>query len=198
MASRRKSENPGSSATSVITPRDVLEHYVRRHNQGVTSGDFAPLLELFLPEARLELGGIALGPFEGTAAIARAFRDQLGLCDLYLADLDAIAGQIAVHYERAEAASAAIHYYRLAAEAARRMYANQEALALLQRAQVLIEATPLNGADGDWRREAAAGLHEALGEVLAVSRARQGGFLRARGGPIHLPGQPQTVTARKA
>ncbi len=38
----------------VIRPRDVLEHYVRRHNQGVRSGDFSALLEMFTDEARGE------------------------------------------------------------------------------------------------------------------------------------------------
>jgi xanthine/CO dehydrogenase XdhC/CoxF family maturation factor len=37
----------------------------------------------------------------------------------------------------------------------------------------------------------------ALGEVLAVSRGRPGGFLRARGGPIHAPATQPTVTSRK-
>jgi xanthine dehydrogenase accessory factor len=38
----------------------------------------------------------------------------------------------------------------------------------------------------------------ALGEILAVSRGRNGGSLRARGGPIHVPSQQPTVTTRKA
>jgi hypothetical protein len=60
----------------VITPRDVLDHYVRRHNDGVRSGDFEPLLELFLPDARIELVGVAFGPFVGKPAIARAFEER--------------------------------------------------------------------------------------------------------------------------
>jgi xanthine/CO dehydrogenase XdhC/CoxF family maturation factor len=38
----------------------------------------------------------------------------------------------------------------------------------------------------------------ALGEILAVSRGRDGGFLRSRGAPIHVPAQPPAVTTRQA
>jgi xanthine/CO dehydrogenase XdhC/CoxF family maturation factor len=38
----------------------------------------------------------------------------------------------------------------------------------------------------------------ARGEILAASRGRDGGFLRARGGPIHVPSQQPTVTTRPA
>ena len=39
----------------MIGSRDVLRHYVERHNRGVVTGDFAPLLEMFHDSARLEL-----------------------------------------------------------------------------------------------------------------------------------------------
>ncbi|MGQ0572560.1 MAG: XdhC family protein [Armatimonadota bacterium] len=37
----------------------------------------------------------------------------------------------------------------------------------------------------------------ALGEILAVARGREGGFLRTRGGPIHIPAQNAPATLRK-
>lgn len=37
----------------------------------------------------------------------------------------------------------------------------------------------------------------ALGEILAVARGRKGGFLRTRGGPIHIPAQDAPATLRK-
>lgn len=49
---------------------------------------------------------------------------------LHTDDLDAISSQIAAHYERAGLARPAIAYYRRAAEAARRIYANAEAVRL--------------------------------------------------------------------
>jgi hypothetical protein len=60
----------------VIRPRDVLEHYRVRHNRGVASGDFAPLLEMFGEGARLEFRGAPLGPFAGKPAILRAFAEH--------------------------------------------------------------------------------------------------------------------------
>jgi hypothetical protein len=60
----------------VIRPHDVLAHYVERHNRGVASGDFGPLLEMFGEHARLELLGASRGPFEGKRAIARAFTEH--------------------------------------------------------------------------------------------------------------------------
>jgi DNA-binding SARP family transcriptional activator len=73
------------------------------------------------------------------------------------ADLDAICGQLALHYERAGQPTRAIAYLRRAAEVARRLYANATAVANYRRALALGSArTP---------REAA-GLHDELGEVL--------------------------------
>jgi hypothetical protein len=60
----------------MMLARDVLEHYVLRHNRGVRSGDFEPLLEIFADSARLELEGIAGGPFDGKPEIRRAFRER--------------------------------------------------------------------------------------------------------------------------
>lgn len=54
----------------------LLEEYVRLHNEGVRSGDFAELCELFDAKAELRFEGIAFGPFRGRSAIARAFAER--------------------------------------------------------------------------------------------------------------------------
>ena len=54
----------------------LLEEHVRRFNGGVRSGDFGPMLELFAPNALLAFEGVAVGPFEGRNAIARASGEQ--------------------------------------------------------------------------------------------------------------------------
>jgi hypothetical protein len=56
--------------------RDLLEQYVRLHNEGVRTGDFSKLLALFAPDAVTRFKGIGVGPFSGTSAIAAAFRDH--------------------------------------------------------------------------------------------------------------------------
>lgn len=61
---------------------------------------------------------------------------------LYAEDLDAVSGQIATHYEYASLPAQAIPFYQQAAEAARRIYANMEALHTLERAAALL-AIPL-------------------------------------------------------
>ena len=57
-------------------PRAFLERHVRTFNAAVESGDFAPLVELFAPDARLEFVGVPVGPFEGRDAIAAAYAAQ--------------------------------------------------------------------------------------------------------------------------
>lgn len=57
------------------TPLSVIEEYIRRHNFGVRTRNFAPLLELFDEHAELHFRGIPLGPFHGRALVARAFAE---------------------------------------------------------------------------------------------------------------------------
>lgn len=58
------------------TPGQVLMEYVRRHNVGVSSADFCPLLSLFAPTATMRFHGIRFGPLEGQPALATAFREH--------------------------------------------------------------------------------------------------------------------------
>lgn len=56
-----------------MTPLRVLTEYVRRHNDGVSSGDFSALLALFAEGAELSFEPESIGPFIGRSAIAAAF-----------------------------------------------------------------------------------------------------------------------------
>jgi DNA-binding SARP family transcriptional activator/predicted ATPase len=77
-------------------------------------------------------------------------------------------GQIAAHYERAGLAEKAIPYYRYAAETALQIYANNEAIATLQHAAVLLEnSTSLKLLQTRMWEEAAA-IYLALGDVFAM------------------------------
>ena len=72
------------------------------------------------------------------------------------ADLDAVAGQLALHYQRAGVPERAAHFYLRAARAARRVYASATAIASYELALALAGAQS--------QREVAA-LHDELGEM---------------------------------
>jgi DNA-binding SARP family transcriptional activator len=74
-----------------------------------------------------------------------------------VANLDALSGQIAAHYERAGMLEHAAAYERRAAEVAHRLYANLDAIEHYRRALALL---------GTGHRVEAAALHGRLGELL--------------------------------
>lgn len=47
-----------------------------RFNQGVRSGDFAPMIDQFAEDAEMYFEGIPVGPFKGKSAIAKAYAEQ--------------------------------------------------------------------------------------------------------------------------
>jgi hypothetical protein len=51
----------------------LLERHVELFNQGVRSGDFAPMLDQFTEDAELVFEGVPAGPFHGRAAIDAAY-----------------------------------------------------------------------------------------------------------------------------
>ena len=61
---------------------------------------------------------------------------------MYADDLDAVSGQIASHYEQAGMIEQALPYYQRAAAVAQRVYANEDAIALLARSLELLELLP--------------------------------------------------------
>ena len=56
----------------------LLERYQREHNRLVRGEAPNPgsLLSLFAPDAEMVFEGVDVGPFEGSAAIGRAFKDR--------------------------------------------------------------------------------------------------------------------------
>ena len=83
--------------------------------------------------------------------------------------LDAVSGQIAAHYEQAGAVEQAIRYYVHAAEEARRVYANAEALAFYMHVLHLLEQMPHDDRKREWRQEMATQCNECNGDILAVT-----------------------------
>jgi tetratricopeptide (TPR) repeat protein len=87
---------------------------------------------------------------------------------LHAAELDPVSYQVAAHYERAGLAAQAVPYYLRAAEPARRVYANEEATALLRRGLALVQATGPSGGMGKCSCDIVARLWEGLGDVLEL------------------------------
>jgi len=56
--------------------RAFLAEHVRRFNEAIQSGEFAPLVELFADDAELAFVGVPAGPFVGRDAIAAAYASQ--------------------------------------------------------------------------------------------------------------------------
>jgi tetratricopeptide (TPR) repeat protein len=93
-------------------------------------------------------------------------------------DLDPVSHQVAFHYERAGLLEQAARYYLLAARVARRIFANEEAINLLQRGLMLIKDDGCGVSGDEYRHEVAASLYEELGDTLEL-RAQFEGALQA-------------------
>ena len=76
---------------------------------------------------------------------------------IHAAHLDSVSAQIAAHYDQAGRAEPAIAYYQRAAQVARRLYANQEAIAHYRRALALCDASTA--------KDCVAQLRENLGDM---------------------------------
>lgn len=87
----------------------------------------------------------------------------------FAADLDSVSYQLASHYERAGMPAQAIPYYLRAAEVARRVFANQEAIALLQRGLAIVQDEALDICRDGGTRQVAAHLYEGLGDILELT-----------------------------
>jgi DNA-binding SARP family transcriptional activator/tetratricopeptide (TPR) repeat protein len=78
-----------------------------------------------------------------SAARRRMFHRRVAQAtESHATDLDAVATELAGHYEKAGWADRAAGFYARAAEAARRVYSNERAIALFERALALLEAEP--------------------------------------------------------
>jgi DNA-binding SARP family transcriptional activator len=91
-----------------------------------------------------------------------------GLETLDAAQPDPVSHQVAAHYERAGLPGEAVPYYLRAAKVARRVYANEEAIALLQRGLALLQDGGPGTSGGGRIHEIAAQLWEELADVLEL------------------------------
>jgi len=56
--------------------QELFEQHVADFNNGVTRGDFGPMVDRFDPEGEGVFAGAPIGPFRGHDAIRAAYRDQ--------------------------------------------------------------------------------------------------------------------------
>ena len=54
----------------------MLAEHVQRFNEAVRTGDYAPMLGAFAPDAEMVFEGVPVGPFVGRDAIAAAYAAQ--------------------------------------------------------------------------------------------------------------------------
>jgi hypothetical protein len=55
---------------------DLLNRHIELFNQGIRTGDFAPMVTWFTDDAELVFENIPVGPFVGRGAIAAAYASQ--------------------------------------------------------------------------------------------------------------------------
>jgi tetratricopeptide (TPR) repeat protein len=85
-------------------------------------------------------------------------------------DLDAISAVLAHHYEAADRHNRAVALYQQAAQVARRVYANMDAVAHTHRALTLLGAHPVTAQTEIWRARTESVLQESLGDMLTMMR----------------------------
>lgn len=104
---------------------------------------------------------------------------------MHAGDLDRASAQIAAHYERACLPERALPYYQQAAQAAREMYANAEAMAHLRRALSLVSAarqiTSAQRHEYTWR------LNASLADLLELGGQHTEALMAYQQAVIHLP-----------
>jgi DNA-binding SARP family transcriptional activator len=83
-------------------------------------------------------------------------------------DLESASAEIAVHFDQAGDLQSAVEYYRLAADAAGKIFANDQAILHIQRALALSEILHQKAADPAVSAWGIAQLHEKLADLLAL------------------------------
>ena len=86
---------------------------------------------------------------------------------------EGVHGQIAFHYDRAGYAERAIVHYQRTAEAARSLYAHEEALFSYRRGLELVDELPVTTALEPWRRLVAGEFEEGRGDIIALQGLHQ-------------------------
>ena len=77
---------------------DLVKAHVERFNEGVRTGDFAPMLEHFTDDAELIFEGVPVGPFSGRDSIARAYAEQPPDDELDILSLEERDGEVVAPY----------------------------------------------------------------------------------------------------
>lgn len=54
---------------------ELVRRHVRRFNDGVRTGDFAPMIQGFTEDAELIFVGVPVGPYRGRRALEAAYRE---------------------------------------------------------------------------------------------------------------------------
>jgi tetratricopeptide (TPR) repeat protein len=106
---------------------------------------------------------------------------------VHAGDLDPVSGQIAMHYQRAGQPKHAINYYRLAAEAAKRIYANREAIGFFRKAVDLLESVATRAHEGEAEHKMAAELYEGMGDVLSLTGQHDEAWMAYQNALAHVP-----------
>jgi DNA-binding SARP family transcriptional activator len=139
---------------------EIDELWKRRiiHEHGVNSYDFshdklreAAYQSMSLTQRRLT-----------HHTVARALENQ------YSQELDLVSHQIAAHYEHAGLINQSVPFYLRAAEVARKIFANDEAIELLEHGLMLTEYFNTSAAGEEGKFELTARLWEALGDILEL------------------------------
>ena len=100
---------------------------------------------------------------------------------------EAVAPQLARHFQQAGIARKAVAYLHQAGERAQRLYANEEAIRYFRRGLGLLEDAPPAEARKGWRQEMAARLHERLGDVLKWTGDHDAARAAYQAALAHLP-----------
>ncbi|GHO82168.1 SARP family transcriptional regulator [Dictyobacter formicarum] len=121
-----------ADAESTVRALDELWHkrIVREH--GVNSYDFT----------HDKLREVAYGEISAPQRRMLHRRVAQALETMHAEDLDPVSGQLAWHYERAGMIEQALSYYQRAAAVAQRLYANEDAISLLERSLTLLKLLP--------------------------------------------------------
>lgn len=83
--------------------------------------------------------------------------------------LDTVSGLVAAHYEQAGIFERAVIYYQRAAEVARRVYANAEAIRFYQRVLVLLNVISPDQSGREPKRDVIIRVYESLGDVFTLT-----------------------------
>lgn len=70
-----------------LSAEEFVGRHVRAFNEGVRTGDFAPMIEEFTEDAELLFVGVSAGPYRGRPAIEAAYRetppdDEIGILSI--------------------------------------------------------------------------------------------------------------------